>query len=628
MDQDPQVAPLNPKQQVVERVRAATNVLVTVRSNPTVDELAAAIGLTLMLNKLGKHATAVFSGKVPSTLEFLKPEETIEQTTDSLRDFIVSLDKSKADKLRYKVEENVVKIFITPYRTSITQDDLEFTQGDFNVDVVLALGVTVQGELDQAITAHGRILHDATVISVIAGQQTSELGAINWQEPAASSLSEMLVSVSEAFQGGIIDEQMATAFLTGIVAETQRFSNNKTSPKVMTMAAQLMAAGANQQLIANELQKVEELPANQPVDVPHEAPQPVAATTDDGSLTIDHKDDAPTAPAVEAAATPPAELPEPQDQPSETITEAGAATPQAPEHQEPSLEVRDNLAASEESFVSPMLPSESGGSYEPLLPGSQATDGLIAPEKPVDIFAPQPAQDGQIHIDEHGNMVRKDAPLQPHHKVIEPLRPSAGPSEPSLDAELANISAMLKQPEIHGEIKDVKATDPGQAFPEQTTSVPELDLPTLPDPAPAVPVSTIATPSAEPKLASQVPPAAPTTPATPPVTSQTLPAVNAQESSVDKTLFELEMSVQSPHLGLSGDPEHDEAAMVNHARNAVDEAVSQTAYRPEARADLNAQPLGMPNQPPANMVDPSAPTEQPPQDPASPPPPVPPPFVP
>ena len=41
-------------------------------------------------------------------------EKTIEKNTDSLRDFIIALDKSKADKLRYKVEDKFVKIFITP----------------------------------------------------------------------------------------------------------------------------------------------------------------------------------------------------------------------------------------------------------------------------------------------------------------------------------------------------------------------------------------------------------------------------------------------------------------------------------------------------------------------------------
>lgn len=246
----------NAKSQVIERLKIAQDVLVTVSNNPSVDQLAAAIGLTLMLNKLGKHATAVFSGDIPSVLEFLKPGDTLETNTDSLRDFIISLDKAKADKLRYKVEENVVKIFITPYKTSLSDQDLNFSQGDFNVDVVMALGVEDRDNIDQAIMSHGRILHDATVIGVMAGNNPIDLGSINWQEPNASSLCEMLVSISEAFGGGLIDNQMATAFLTGIVAETDRFSNERTTSKVMTMSAQLMAAGANQQLIASELKPV------------------------------------------------------------------------------------------------------------------------------------------------------------------------------------------------------------------------------------------------------------------------------------------------------------------------------------------------------------------------------------
>src|ERR1039457_6148241 len=169
----------NPRQQVIDRLKQANNVLVTVSNNPSVDQLAACIGLALMLNKLGKHGTAVFSGQVPSTIEFLQPEKTIEKNTDSLRDFIIALDKSKADKLRYKVEDRVVKIFITPYRTSISEKDLEFSQGDFNVDVVVALGVHQQADLDQAITSHGRILHDATVIS-INRDPNGNLGNINW----------------------------------------------------------------------------------------------------------------------------------------------------------------------------------------------------------------------------------------------------------------------------------------------------------------------------------------------------------------------------------------------------------------------------------------------------------------
>jgi nanoRNase/pAp phosphatase (c-di-AMP/oligoRNAs hydrolase) len=234
------------KDQITQRLRDANNILVTVRSNPSVDQLASAIALTLLLNKLNKHATAVFSGKIPSIIEFLKPEETIEKNTDSLRDFIVALDKSKADKLRYKVEDEAVKIFITPYKASISEKDLIFSQGDFNVDVVVAMGVHQQQDLDAAITAHGRILHDATVIT-INNTPNGELGGMNWLEVNASSLAEMVTSLAVDLGEEAIDSQIATALLTGVVAETDHFSNAKTTPHTMTVSAALLAGGANQQ---------------------------------------------------------------------------------------------------------------------------------------------------------------------------------------------------------------------------------------------------------------------------------------------------------------------------------------------------------------------------------------------
>lgn len=268
----------NQRQQIVEKIQNSNNILVTVSKNPSVDELSAALGLTVMLNNMNKHATAVFSGQVPRAIDFLSPGKTFENTVDSLRDFIIALDKEKADHLRYKVEGEVVKIFITPYRTTIGEKDLEFSQGDYNIELVIALGVTNQESLDQALEAHGRIFHDATVATVTVGGDRSSLGSIDWNERSASSLSEMMVGLSDALRTdrSLLDEQTATAYLTGIVAMTNRFSNNLTSSKVMTIAAQLMAAGANQQLIATKLEEAEEI----------EKEQEKAAQNSDGSTDL------------------------------------------------------------------------------------------------------------------------------------------------------------------------------------------------------------------------------------------------------------------------------------------------------------------------------------------------------
>ena len=336
--------------QLVEKLQSATNILVTVSRDPSVDQLAACVGLTLLLNKFGKHATAVFSGEVPSTLEFLQPEQTLEKNTDSMRDFIIALDKTKADKLRYKVEDDMVRIFITPFRVSLSADDLEFSQGDFNVDVVLALGVSRQEDFDAAIIAHGRILHDAVVAS-ISTTSGADLGSINWSEPSASSLSELIVGLAHALGSDLLDAQVSTALLTGIVSETARFSNEKTTPKTMSISAELMAAGANQQLVATKLSEPEQPVAVKPaMEVAAEAAQdnhnqdqsdqaePIA-DANDGTLEIDHdsieavlkelqasdsQEDLPEAaelPAPEAEAIPEPETETPDDQQSRLMIE-------------------------------------------------------------------------------------------------------------------------------------------------------------------------------------------------------------------------------------------------------------------------------------------------------------------
>jgi len=248
------------KQKIVDSVKESNNILVTVSNSPSVDELSAALGLTLFLNKLDKHTTAIASGEMPNAIAFLDPEKTFEDSIDGLRDFIVALDKEKADHLRYKVEGDMVKIFITPYRTAISKDDLEFSQGDYNVELVLALNTSKEEDLDAALLAHGKILHDATVATITAGEVKSNFGSINWSDRAVSGVSEMVADLVDSLKTtkANLDDQVATALMTGIVATTDRFSNDLTSPQTMKVASQLMSAGANQQLIASELQEPDE----------------------------------------------------------------------------------------------------------------------------------------------------------------------------------------------------------------------------------------------------------------------------------------------------------------------------------------------------------------------------------
>ena len=238
-------------EQVIEKIRGAENILVTLSRDPSVDEMAGALALTMFLDGLQKHTTAIYSGKTPDALKFLQPEGTFESNTASLQDFIIALSKDKADHLRYKLEGDFVKIYITPYKTTLSEADLEFSRGDYNVDLVLAIAVPSAGDLDEALTEYGRIMHDATTIDITC-EAPGRFGEIEWSDPKASSVSEMLTRLIFRMEGenATLETEVANALLTGIVAATGRFSNERTNSETMQLAAKLMTMGADQQMVA------------------------------------------------------------------------------------------------------------------------------------------------------------------------------------------------------------------------------------------------------------------------------------------------------------------------------------------------------------------------------------------
>lgn len=493
----------NPKTQLVDKLKEANNVLVTVSANPSVDQLSAAIGLTLLLSKLNKHATAVFSGHVPSTLEFLKPEDTIEATTDSLRDFIIALDKSKADKLRYKVEDKMVKIFITPYRTSIGQDDLEFSQGDFNVDVVVALGVHSKEDVDQAITAHGRILHDATVATVNT-QSGSELGSINWSDQQSSSLCEMVVALADLLKANSLDGQMATALLTGIVAETERFSNAKTTSTTMQASAKLMAAGANQQLVATKLEEGEELPPEEkPPSQPEgggdvSQPPEEGSAGADGALRINHADEKPPAPPPEPS---PESEPEPEPEPEKPV---------------------EQIRIDDQGQLQPLTPPGAPSSIlpppvdEPHIRQDHRTF-LSAPAEPISSLMGEP---GETHKAPDGSRLITQPPSMGGR-----LSAAAEP-EDSYDPAMESLSLPKVEPPI------LSHNGPSHS----ASGPPPHEEPKSPPPPPVVP------PPPTPPLAPPPPPPKKETEEKPDVLPRAV--IDVMD---DRTLNDIEQAVESPH---------------------------------------------------------------------------------
>ena len=482
--------------QVAERIDNCDNVLVALSKDPSVDELSAALGLTFILDKLGKHATAIFSGAVPNAIEFLEPEKTFETNTNSLQDFIIALDKDKADHLRYKIDGDYVKVFITPYKTTLDESDMEFSHGDYNVDLVIALNVESASDLDGALTEYGRIMHDASSINIHAGEP-GRFGDLEWGDPKASSVSEMIVNLLDQLtipkEKTVLDKSTATALLAGIVAATNRFSNEHTTADTMAVASRLMLAGADQQLISSSIPV--DILTNNVVDATAEAaPEPeIPAQPELESIVQDipqnESESAPEPVAEPAPAPEPA--PEPVDPTSLNIQHGAVDF-------DPSEE--ETASEPEPAPVAPETPAEPA----PIALDPAAAEKAAAMSKLDEIVsAPaSPAADGPLMEE------LKNAAINEGKKnLVPPSEENQAPAEPKdyaamMSAELAaplppqapqDMSSNNGMP-VEAEPVDFSTYQPAPAAGPTLGEAPVYNAPTMPTMAapepPAEPVST------------------------------------------------------------------------------------------------------------------------------------------
>jgi DHH family len=247
---------LTPKQQTSEAVRQAETILIMTGQHPSVDQVSAVIGLSMILRKFGKKVSAVISDSLPQSAQLLDAG-VVERNLGGLRDFILKLDvsRSEVDKLRYEVAEGKLNIYITPFKGAFAPSDVTFDYGqtNFQYDLAIVLGVPTRARIDRAYERNLALFEKIPVVNLDFHRSNENYGAVNLIEPNASSLCEMLVALAESLQGGIIDAEIATALLMGIVASTDRFTASHTTSKSLTVAAQMMAAGARQQAVVKAL---------------------------------------------------------------------------------------------------------------------------------------------------------------------------------------------------------------------------------------------------------------------------------------------------------------------------------------------------------------------------------------
>lgn len=495
----------NAQEQIIAKLKESESILIAVNDNPSVDELSSALALTLAINNSGKHATAVASGEMPDALTFLRPEKTFEHSVDSLRDFIIALNKEKADHLRYKLVGDHVKIFITPYRSVISEKDLEFEQGDFNIDFVLALNVESQDRLDGALAAHGRIFHDASVGILTVGENQTNLNGIHWHDESVSSLSEITVQIIESIGKKNLTESVATALLTGIVAETDRFSNSKVTAEIMGLASKLIASGADQQLVISKIREAEEKAgefavqknakmeeALEELSGEKEDKKQVSKTEQkrDGAFVIAHEE----AKAKEESQEPEKDNEEELEESLNDLKNINTGVNAFSELEDGDSEDKEAEQPQEDFKEAVEEPKEESAQKEEFIPQAPVQPVVEAPSQPAVEATPAPvAEPKEAPVQEQNN----DAPVQQEIQQPAPAQSVEGLVEAPIENYAPEIPASEPFENPNAFIAETPVQE--QVFePAQQT---EISVPAFEAPAPTQPVEATPAPVAEPKEA-------------------------------------------------------------------------------------------------------------------------------
>ncbi len=253
---------LTPKQQALERIKNAQKILLLTHDQPDGDALGSLLALTRALQGLQKTVISIVNAAIPTAFHFLPGVEHLQLPSALGGDFVISIDTATTGdiKLAYKKDDttNRVMIAVKPDHGRLRPEYVQFEVPNYDVDLIITLDCNSVDRLGDVYNQHASVFYETPIVNIDHHPDNEQFGAVNWVDVTATSTAEILVSLLEALgrETTLIDADVATNLLTGIITDTGSFKNMNTTPKSLTVAAQLVAAGARQQEIVHHLFKI------------------------------------------------------------------------------------------------------------------------------------------------------------------------------------------------------------------------------------------------------------------------------------------------------------------------------------------------------------------------------------
>lgn len=237
----------NTVQQIKDAIGSSQSIGIAAPSNPSMDEMAAALSLYLLLKNAKKNVSIASPSdpivEVASLVGIDKVQKTLSGSGGS-GDLTVSFPytEGEIEKVSYTLEEGYLNIIVKAAENGLSFDekDVEYTRGDGKLDLVFTVGNAILADLDSVFDTQNP---DTRIINIDNKEENEQYGDIVLVSPRLSSVSEGVADLALAL-GLHIDEDSAQNLFSGIVDVTKNFQDPKTSSLAFEMAALLMKKGA------------------------------------------------------------------------------------------------------------------------------------------------------------------------------------------------------------------------------------------------------------------------------------------------------------------------------------------------------------------------------------------------
>lgn len=255
----------NIEKQIIRLIDEANSILIMPSSPPDGDSLGCAVAMYLALKKLGKTSTVVCADPVPEVFQFLPMINTISSEFTPTPDFVITVDTDGAEmeSLHSELEENKINIILTAKSGKFSADNVSFSHGENKYDLIITVDTAALQQLGRFYEDNVNLFQELPVVNIDHHISNEKFGLINHVDVMSSSATEIVLELLEALEEEkgkeLIDEDIATALLAGVITDTGSFQNSNTNPRSFANSAKLIKRGARQQEIIQHVFKTKQL---------------------------------------------------------------------------------------------------------------------------------------------------------------------------------------------------------------------------------------------------------------------------------------------------------------------------------------------------------------------------------